>query len=98
MNEAGLACFVFCSCSPLVVASPFSILTHGRKMPLQQQPDRAVQIHHKYMKEICKRFLFRRLKHDTRVAIEAVALFHWLVYPHTAAGAVMLLQCCLKTV
>ena len=41
-----------------------------------------VQIHHKYQKEICKRFLFRRIHHDIAFPIEWGGRIFWsYVYP-----------------
>ena len=41
-----------------------------------------VQIHHKYQKEICKRFLFRRIHHDIAFPIEGGGRIFWsYVYP-----------------
>ena len=41
-----------------------------------------VQIHHKYQKEICKRFLFSRIHHDIAFPIEGGGRIFWsYVYP-----------------
>lgn len=60
-----------------------------------------VQIHHKYQKEICKRFLFRRIHHDIAFPIEGGGRIFWsYVYPRAPGPVrtVMRTRCCLNCV